>query len=153
MGVTYVAVPVEGETLRWLEKLGVGIPGDLPNTRLPTFRELRGALDSPTGFDIEIQFGDEGVVVALIEPAAEATKGQYTRINIFDFRGDDESCTPVFEKGSELLIIDILSRLANTTGPVALVPDTGERPLIVASGADSHATLREWVRVRMVDDA
>ena len=150
MGVIYVAAPIIDETRRWLDDLGV--LANCEASRLPTAAELSGALRALPGFEVEIETPEEGGYFAFVEPQGGTPEDRRTRINVHDYSGLDQPCTPVFEKGSEHVIVQILSELAKTVGPLALVPDTGEIPVIVEGGADAEIIMAAWNRARDLDD-
>ena len=80
---------------------------------------------------------------ALIEPGGDAPDAAWAQLAM-TYLGEDEPSGIAFEKGWPTLIIAALQQISVFTGPIALVPDTGEDPVVVTINVDVEAILAAW---------
>ena len=134
MGVIWSVFPLEDRMKSWLDKIGIAYP-DM-SSRLPTGREIKDVLASLPSHNVDIS--EKGVGrpwQASIQKVSTST-GEYdgtewTSLEIIKYSGDDIEQDFYFSKGWETLIILILKNLAVQTGPLVLLPDTGENPTVI----------------------
>jgi hypothetical protein len=60
--------------------------------------------------------------------------------------GREGRFTPARPSGLHLteLILTVLRQTAAITGPLVLVPDTGDSPVVIGADTDLDAVLKEW---------
>lgn len=118
MGVIYSVFPLEshGELADWLREIHVSIPDCAKPGRWPTLDEIRSVLTSLTGYSIESS--DE--LDWFIYESAEAREGFYgghsTNLICRPIDDSEDSYDFYFSKGSPLLALTVLERLAKVTG-------------------------------------
>ena len=101
---------------------------------IPTGREIKDVIAALSGFDIEIiDNGVGGLWQADIVSKLGGDQGGWTLLNIEEYSGDDEEQELWFEKGWESLIKSILKELSKKSGPLALIPDTGDEPIVIST--------------------
>lgn len=132
MGVLWtVLATVDSETKEWVDSFGVEF--DCENSRYPTGSEIITALESlSNNYDISIT--DNGIGYnwqAFICSKKGADHGPWTLLNITKFQGLEKENEFHFEKGFPELIEIILKKLTPICGTLALVPDTGDDPVII----------------------
>ena len=130
MGVLWTVWPLDDDMKSWLDECGVEFPS--VSSRFPTGREVKEVLASLSAFDVEIfANGIGGSWQASIVSKSGGDSGEWTLLNISEYSGDEEPQRLWFEKGWESLIVSILKKLARNAGPLVLIPDTGEEPVVV----------------------
>jgi hypothetical protein len=145
MGVLYSVYPVDEKARVSLPNLGVDdVPGD--NGRNPTPAEVRAVLSTLRGF--KSSYTDRpaigGLWQAMVEDAEDPGNGGWTLINVSHYPGESEPSELWFEKGWPDLILHIMVGLANTCGPLFILPDTGETPLVVRPKDDPAILYGRW---------
>ena len=132
MGVMWTVWPLDSEMTSWLSEQGIAFPA-LPS-RWPTGFEIKRAL-SDLGLSVEIT--ENGVMApwhALVQEAVDP-ENKWALLIIRDYSGDHEPQKLFVEKGHELLVRRILSRLALLCGPLVLINDVDSVPEVI--GADA----------------
>ncbi len=147
MGVIYVAIPLNDESETWLDSWEIEY--DIPDQRGrdPTFAEITGVLARLPNAEVETGRHDN-----LFEASIERDEDTWTNLVLNDVTDDDGACTVVFEKGSELLILEILILLADKCGPLILNADTGEEPILVNARDTPKNLYDQWNRIRGIDE-
>ena len=151
MGVLYIVVPLTDEVTGWLEKLGINYPNQC-SSRNPFGSEIVSTLDGLTQLSIEysgeaIGSNWQATVCSKQDPA----RGPWTLLNIRSFKEFDAENEICFEKGHPNLIVEILHRLTQSTGPLVLVPDTGEDPLVIQPTLSPESMLSSWEHMNETD--
>jgi len=130
MGVNWAVQPLDDEMKSYLDETGIDYPNN--PSRLPTGREIKEVVAALSGFNVEIS--DNGVgdfwqaqIVSKRDPE------EYALLNIEKYSGDDQEQELWFEKGSEDVIISILKKLSKMSGPLVLIPDTGDEPTVIST--------------------
>ena len=144
MGTLYVAIPADAEVREWLEEMELPVPDDADG-RLPEPMEVRVALENLHGYAVE--HGEEkSEYTAEISWVADPESGPWASLaypkNTADLASEQMCLT--FRKGWPEPIIQFLHLLSRTTGPFALVPDTGGDPLLVYPAADPKELFGSW---------
>ncbi len=57
-------------------------------------------------------------------------------LNVMNYTNADQPCKFYFEKGWPQLIIRVVHRIAKQCGPIAVIPDTGCRAVVVEPNSD-----------------
>lgn len=144
MGVIYVVQPLNDEVADLLTTIDIDHPNGVPS-RNPTVREIVTVIEELPGYTVEYSGGNVGefwqASVGKLPPPADA---RLTNLNIHKFQGMDEENEIAFEKGWPELIVDILIRIARHTGPLMLVADTSEYPIVIPGNADRSHILQMW---------
>lgn len=132
MGVLWIVWPLDDEMKSWLDETGVEYPNS--SSRFPTGREIKDVVAALSDFDIAIT--DNGVGSpwqASIVSKLGGDHGEWTLLNISEYSGDDEEQKLWFEKGWESLMTSILKELSKKSGPLVLIPDTGDDPRVIST--------------------
>lgn len=130
MGILWTVWPLDDGMREWLDDQNVVYP-DRPS-RFPTGSEIKSVLATLSNHDIEIN--DNGLGVPWQASIIHKTGGDnapWTLLNISAYSGDDLSQELWFEKGWESLITEILQQLSVACGPLVLIADTGNEPVVV----------------------
>lgn len=144
MGVLYSVFPLNSKLAACLRESETAVPKKLPPSRMPTPAELRCVAKSIP--KVNATMVTNGALLGQIDLATigNPATGPWALINILKNTGDDEPCDFYFEKGWPNLIVEFLVRLTGTTGPLVLVPDTGEMPLLIEPRTKVDEVLRRW---------
>ena len=111
-------------------------------------------MESLEGYRVEVNNPSHGELwQADICFAEDSEHGPWTLANMKEFAGDDVPTSLWFEKGWPELIIDILLGVAAATGPLVLIPDTGEAPVVVTADAYRQAIIENWEHTDETIDA
>jgi hypothetical protein len=132
MGVLWTVWPLDNEMRQWLDETGVPYPAKA--SRFPTGAEIKAALDDLTEHQVEItDNGIGGSWQAFVTHKCGPDEHEWTLLNVSEFSGDEHPQKLWFEKGWPSLIVLILERLTPKSGPLVLIPDTGETPSVIDS--------------------
>jgi hypothetical protein len=130
MGVLWIVLPLDEPIKRWLDNLGISFPAK--PSRFPTGTEIKTALAEMRGYDVTISDnGLGGCWEADIVDRRGADEYGWALLRILKYAGDDQPQELYFEKGSEAVMAAILSRITTVCGPLVLVPDTGDPPIVI----------------------
>lgn len=144
MGVIYTVIPLpdeKDEIVAWLHSLGVSCP--VGEGRYPSIQELRSVLDHLDGYTIRYSTG-QGHWYADVSQTGRVTS-DWAFLVVSDYSGNDaDSHEFWFERGSPLVMMLILQQLARACGPLILLPDTGDLPLVVTPELDLDQALHAW---------
>lgn len=69
-------------------------------------------------------------------------------MDVADYAGEDAACSLGFEEGWPDLIAAIVLEVSRRVGPLVLIPDTGDSPLVLSEDIELGAALRAWEQVR-----
>lgn len=146
MGVTWTVIPLlpdkRDAIAAWLRSLDIACPAGAG--RYPSLRELRAVLDHLEGYSISYSTDALGNWFADIVQADQAD-GDWAYLVVNDYNGNETTPqTFWFERGAPRVMLLILQRLARVCGPLMLVPDTGELPVVVTLDLDLVQALRVW---------
>lgn len=128
MGVLYTAWPVDQQMTEWLDELDIEAPKAA--SRFPSKVETRNALGALR--DLRIKYTDNGPGArwsAFIDCADDDTL--WTVLHAEPKDGNDDVTEIHFEKGEPALILALLRDLSSVTGPIVLIADTGDAPVVV----------------------
>lgn len=130
MGVLWNVWSLTEEMRAWLDETEVEYPR--APSRLPTGREIKEVIGALEGFDVKINDNGLGATwQASIVSKNGGDIGEWTLLNISEYAGDDDEQQLWFEKGWESLMVRILETLSKATGPLVLLADTGDPPIII----------------------
>lgn len=132
MGVMWTVWPLDDQMCAWLDEQQVSY--SKAPSRFPTGAEIKKAVGSLDGYSVEVN--DNGVGApwqASIVHASSGDSGPWALLNITTYSGDDEPQQLWFEKGWESLITEILQKLVYVCGPLALIADSGGKPVVIAT--------------------
>jgi hypothetical protein len=135
MGVLYSVIPLDEEVRNYLKKINIPFSNKAINGRNPMPSEIRAALNSLIGYNIE--YSENGIGKfwqAFIEGVDP--NGEWTCLNILNYEGEEIPQFIHFEKGWIELAIKISTALAVYCGTLVIFPDTGEEPFIITSEAE-----------------
>jgi hypothetical protein len=145
MGVIYSVFPVNNEVKEWLKRQDIQIPAEPFESRNATPDEVVRALKSIDGITVDYTVPTiGGTWQADITSLPDPSKGAWTLINMDNYEGNLVSREMWFEKGWPDLIILILKNVSSFTGPLMLLPDTGDRPLVVTPECNINEMLEMW---------
>jgi hypothetical protein len=140
MGVIYTARPLDHEIARWLSARGVACPAG-KSGRNPSVAEVRQALGEIVDVRYHQSAGPGGAGWQIdVMHRADPANGRWTSIVSSGER--DERAAIAFHKGWSDLIIEIAYRLSARTGPLVLIPDTGDPPLAIWPARSLTGTMR-----------
>jgi hypothetical protein len=137
MGVVYVVVPLDAEVAAWLDGEAIDHPPAPTTARGPSPREVFDALGLLDGVrSVVARHPEQGRIDIEVEDARD---GRGTSVWLSECHSDDQPCQLAFCKGSEELIGLILDAVSSLSGPLVLVPDTGDDPTVFAASATPPA--------------
>lgn len=158
MGVLYNVFPLSPDIVEWLDANQIAHPQAIGETRNPTPGELRKVLQSLTGihieYDVRLEYdlsANIGTYGAFIT-TDDTGETPWTQVNVSDYAGEHQPHHIWFDKGWPSLILRILIKLTALTGPLLLVPDTRERPVVVTSTDTVVDLLQQWDHTRGLDN-
>jgi hypothetical protein len=144
MGINYTVWPLDAQMKDWLTGEDVAFP-DVPS-RWPLGKEIRSALDRLS--DISIRYNENGIGrIWQAGITEERDDGFWTYLNILEYQGPDNPNEPYFEKGHPELIVAIIRDLSLQCGPLAVVSDAGDPPVIVGQHEPFAVTVDRMVEV------
>lgn len=132
MGTLWTVWPLDQQMREYLDALEVGYPRD--NSRFPTGGEIKNALARLDGYEVEVS--DNGAHRIFQAHIAKRSPDEWTTLIVDKFSGDDAEQHLWFEKGHETLILRVLKLLTTSCGPLALMADTGGKPIVVSRQDD-----------------
>ena len=124
--------PLDDQMCAWLDEQQIAYPK--APSRFPTGAEIKRVINSLNGYNVEVN--DNGVGAswqASIVHESGGDSGPWTLLNISTYSGDAEPQQLWFEKGWESLVTEILQKLTNACGPLALIADSGDKPTVIAT--------------------
>jgi len=130
MGILWTVWPLDGEMCSWLDEQEVAYPRT--PSRFPTGIEIKAVISGLTAYSVKVN--DNGLNApwqALLTQKGNDIDPEWAVLTISDFSGDDLPQQLYFEKGHESLIVEILRRLAASTGPLVLIDDAGSEPSVI----------------------
>jgi hypothetical protein len=146
MSVIYGVIPMladrKDELAAWLRSLDVACPEG--TGRYPSIQELRTVLDQLDGYTVRCSTGALGHWYAEVSPADRATSDG-ADIVVSNFSGNEADPHEFyFVHSSRRVILLIVQRLASLCGPLMVVPDTGDLPVVVTPDLDLEQALLAW---------
>lgn len=141
MGVLYSVLPLDPELAAYLRTLKIAVPKKLPSSRLPTPAELVKVAESIPKTKSDLVHTAGALRQIHLSATRKPEAGWWTSLQVLENTGDDEACEFYFEKGWPALIIEFLIRLTVFTGPLVLIPDTGDDPLLIDPTVKVEAAL------------
>jgi hypothetical protein len=149
VGVLYSVWPLDDRMREALAQLGHRGTPSQADGRNPTPAEIRRVVGGLSGF--KCSFNDPPrlgrIWQACVEHAGDPDRGGWTLINMSQYAGERAPADIWFEKGWPDLIVQIAIGLAEACGPLVIVPDTGESPLLVNARDDVATLLARWDHV------
>ena len=150
MGVSHFVMALDDETADWLAENGTQRPSPLPESRLPSLREVKAAVGHLEGHVVQVR--DAGAVHAVDIDVADDRdpRGRCTTIwtkradEVPEQPGDDDSVRLTFHKGHPELAVLVVERLTHVCGPLVLVRDVDACPLLVEKGTDPRQAVEGW---------
>lgn len=144
MGVLYMVWPVDEPMREWLASHAIDAPPSA--SRWPGKREIQAALKRLHGFQVRVTDNGPGARWdAFVEHAAAA--GLWTLLEAKPRDGADDANEITFEKGNPALILALLRDLARVTGPLVLMSDAGDDPVVVEATVPFLQLVRRWCEV------
>ena len=143
MSVTHVVVPLNPSLHDYLDAEGAAYPSEVG--RRPSLLEVRAAIavvpNVTAVFDVPLP---GGTWTATLETAPSQPSHAWAVITAHPFNDEASGYDIAFERGSPELIVSVLHALSSITGPLVLVPDSGEAPLVVSQQQTVPALLSSW---------
>lgn len=143
MSAMYSLFPLTEEMMSWLDEQSIAYPKNA-ESRNPLLNEIRSALvllgESYKVKETKSSLGESWQ--AFIQDAHDPENKGWAILNIISLTdGPNEM---YFEKGWPDLIVKITVNLSQLTGPLVLMCDAGDPPLVVTSDADPVALYESW---------
>lgn len=153
MGVSYLVVGLgdldadELEQMRdWFREEGVEVPAGAERAHLPSMDVVESVARS---------FESDGYTVGALAEQRRShvwveRRSPSDRNDVLEgatiscVKSEGERLSWCFEKGDPHLNIRVLERITQRAGPLVMIPDTGERPVIVTPGSTADDVLAEW---------
>ncbi len=145
MSVLYSTFPINDDVRKWLTE--EGLPTPATDGRAPTPNEIKKALETLDDQAVSYNIS-EGVWQAQIDDLDSPTTGPWTMLNVLEFKDSDEPCKFYFAKGWPELIVKVVHRIAQISGPIAIVPDTGCPPAVVESTSSVENIISTWKHLK-----
>jgi hypothetical protein len=141
MGVMYSVFPLEEKMHGWLEEQAIAFPTAL--SRNPTLVELQEVIASLESHTATQSPGEVGAPwEALVTRNGDANGQSWFVVRILHLTEGENDF--YFDKGAPELIIEVLIRLAVKTGPLVLVSDAGDPPLVIQAGKSAKDLFQSW---------
>ncbi len=142
MSAMYSSFPLDEEIKSWLEEQAIEYPSS-PEGRNPTLVEIKSAIANLEEYTIKETEAEVGKPwQAFIENKHDTERSDWATLNIITLTDDRNEF--YFEKGCPKLIIKFMVFLAQHTGPLVLICDAGDPPLVVTGEADPKALFESW---------
>lgn len=144
MGVMYSVFPLQPELCAWLDEEGLAYPKE--PSRNPRLSEIKAVIAANPRWQAELS--DEQIGKrwsALLTMADEAGRKPWCMLQIMELRPAENEF--YFEKGDPVMILKFLCDLCVTTGPLVLISDAGDVPLVVQAGDNARALFDGWGNV------
>jgi hypothetical protein len=119
--------PLNPEIKSWLDGIGIEYP-DVAS-RSPTGHEVKAVVDRLRLFEVEIL--DRGIGARWQATIGSPTSDEWVLLAIDSYSGDDREQEIYFERGWPDLMRSILVEFAKQSGPLVLVPSSGDEPIVV----------------------
>lgn len=148
MGVNYVVAPLDDEFREQLDEEEIEYPNVDKASKNPSPKEVLKALSEFEGLAVESRFISKEWHAAIEGEADDF----YTIARIDNCSGLNTEGYLTFEKGEPSMLLKIVKVLAKSTGPVGLVPDTGEYPAIVCEDSNVDEIIANWEHTEEFDD-
>ena len=143
MSVTHVVVPLGPSLHDYLDAEGASYPSEVG--RRPSLLEVRAAIavlpDVTAAFDVPLP---GGTWTATLETDPAQPSHDWAVITAHPFNDEASGYDIAFERGSPELIVSVIHALSSITGPLVLVPDSGEAPLVVSPHHTVPGLLSSW---------
>lgn len=150
MGADYYLIPasIVGQ-YPWASEILKGHDRDWSNRngegRNPTPEELRKVLEELTDYSVVYAVSEDNWQADIRARSGFGLFRQNALLNAVDFNGDQATPHLVCLEGGDLkLNLLIAERISRICGPLFVIPDTGTKPLTVASGADPGQLIKRW---------
>jgi hypothetical protein len=152
MGVLYTIWPLDEPIAVYLRDVGVVFPEASIPSRNPTPLELRAVAADLTDLKVNV-YSPPGHAWQIMIGGVNAPDNEpWTLLNVTAFNGDEGVPHAIwFEKGWPSLILRVVHALSVRCGPLAVVPDTGCKPIVVSPGDDVDSLFANWEHTRGVD--
>jgi hypothetical protein len=150
MGVFYVVDPLDDEGREWMAAVGVSLPRGRQGGRHPTPAEVRDVCDSLDGFRVEYNVSAKKKIwQADVQGIKGPDRQRGTLLDVEKWGGSEQKRHRIlFEKGDPSLVLRIVHGLSARCGPLAVIPDSGDSPVVVWAEAKLEKLLREWEATR-----
>jgi hypothetical protein len=138
----YSVYPLVEEIKSWLDEMSVVYPSSHEG-RNPELTEIQSALAQLDGYSVKASAPEIGKTwQALIENTQGPEENGWALLNIIQLaEGPNEF---YFEKGWPDLIVKITHLISRASGPLVLICDAGDPPLVVTAEADPVALFEGW---------
>ncbi len=122
--------------------LGIAHPALHPAHRDPTPREVVAAMRALSGFEVEVTAPEAGGTWRARIQAGE--DGPWTVAAMQPFAGEEAPRKLRFEGGWPDVIVLLLQYLVPACGPLVLVPDSGDPPVVLTGHGSADEILSPW---------
>ena len=141
MGVMYSVFPLQAQLCEWLDEQGVAYP-DVPS-RNPKLEELKAVIEARPQWRAELSAEVMGKSWnALLTGIPQVGREPWCVLQIIVLQpGENEF---YFENGDPVMILDFLIGLCEFTGPLVLISDAGDQPLLVQAGDSAQVLFDGW---------
>ena len=141
MGVMYSVFPLQAQLCEWLDEQGVAYP-DVPS-RNPKLEELKAVIEARPQWRAELSAEVMGKSWnALLTGIPQVGREPWCVLQIIVLQpGENEF---YFENGDPVMIFDFLVGLCEFTGPLVLISDAGDLPLLVQAGDSAQVLFDGW---------
>ena len=130
MGYTVVTL-ANDEVTTWLQSMGLTVPSDWRLSRYPTPNEIRAILNAMDGYRVDYFVSDRHWQVTIAEKAHPET-GPWASLVVLGFEGDETKPLHFyFETGWHDVMVDVLNKLSNVSGPLALINPSDTTDVVV----------------------
>lgn len=145
MGVLYLVVPYDDEIAGYLAEFDVEPPTGETSARNPTPLEIRRVCEALPDTVANFRSKPGAFWEVALEGADDPERQPCTLLHVKDYNGvDDDPHSISFEKGWPSLILQVAQGLSVTCGPLVVIPDTGDAPIVVTSDRDIETMLAPW---------
>ena len=147
MGAAWYVSPPSEEMCREVEELGIAAPPVNDNAVSPTPEQVFQTLKGFPEYRVSLRRGSykrpaKHTVEQAIHLDLRRQDGSYAiEINLLSVTDDDQPALLVFPYGKVDEVVQIVTKLAETCGPLLLWHDSGETPIVVypVNAAEPHA--------------
>jgi hypothetical protein len=149
MGVIYCVLPLDDDAEALLRNAEMAVPKFKGRARNPTPKEIRSVCQAMANVQTRVRARKGRFWQIDIKSTAGGKRAPATLLNIDDFSGNEDEAQEIwFEKGSPALMLEVVRGLAGKCGPLVVLPDTGDAPVVVTARDNVDELLDAWEHTR-----
>ena len=141
MGCIYSIAPIDIEVVESVHVIGLNELPEPSRMMEITAKSVIEAIECLDGFSFKTGVMDK-FWQAIFEN--DLNEEEYSTINGFGYENDTSPMAITFEKGDPKTIVMLVKELSSVYGAIAIVPDTGDDPIVVNHNTNISQINKEW---------